>query len=686
MPRENKQRGRRGDKKRKLAEDSENISPKRRRSTPERGRDGHDEGDIIVHGEAGDDFICFGVRPEVTEAPFLGLLTQEDQDYYANVNNKLTLNDFESDDDRKTFIDAVYRESNGKELKIASSQSSSRYLEKVIMSSNPQQLRGLFQKFLGNFTHLVQHRFASHCCEALFLNAAPVVGNEPDVSAPGQDSTEPTIEHLFLQVVDELKPNLGYLITERFASHVVRVLLLVLSGEPLGDGKSSALLASRRKEKVEKSLPPLQSTTSEERAVPKSFRAAVSDMIAVATSTLETTYLRALATHPTGNPILQLVLQIELKRMRKSGNNISEHSVLWKLLPNENLEDGSESAKFLQGIVYDPTGSRLAETIVEYAPGKLFKKLYRNILQERMGSMAKNDTASYVVMKIMERMSKEALEQAMSLILPEIPALVARNRVNVIRTMVERGRVRGADMKPLAASLTEAYGDDVAARLSKILRLDADPDEDRKDKPTKNRKPAKEGKAQAVDLHGSLLAQTMLQAPTTCDLIYESLLALPAELLILLAKDSISSRIIQLAITCETSTVSFRRKLIPVFLGHMSELATDSAGSYLADALWDGTNGSHFLKERLAKELQENEAALRDSRYGRSVWKNWSMDLYQRRFLDWQAQAKGFDSADSAKGDAPKKSGIELARARFAERKASGLKQKGRPSTVSANA
>src|SRR2546421_543863 len=259
MPRENKQRGRRGEKKRKLKEHSEQAPSKRRKSTCEDGRNGHDQGDIVVHGDTDDDFVSFGTRPSTMEAPFLGLLTQEDQDYYANVNNKLTLNDFESDDDRSNFIDAVYRESSGKELKIASSQSSSRCLERVIMSSNPQQLKGLFQKFMGNFTHLAQHRFASHCCEALFLNAAPAVGSEIDASTAGEDSAQVTMEQLFLQVTDELQPNLGYLLTERFASHVIRVLLLVLSGEPLSDGKSTALVASRKKERIETTLASQQS-------------------------------------------------------------------------------------------------------------------------------------------------------------------------------------------------------------------------------------------------------------------------------------------------------------------------------------------------------------------------------------------------------------------------------------------
>ena len=347
MPRENKQRGRRGDKKRKREDDQ--IDDAAKRSKSEELTTQQDEVELTVSGEAGDDFISFGVRPDVSEAPFLGLLTQEDQDYYASVNNKLVLNDFESDDDRSDFIEAVYRESNGKELKVASSQSSSRYLEKVIMLSNPEQLKGLFAKFLGNFTHLVQHRFASHCCEALFLNAAPAVGQDADADV--------TMESLFLQAVEELKPNLGYLLTERFASHVVRVLMIVLSGEPLDNNSTSAILASSKKEKVETTGSSGKTASTEQRAVPKSFLAALKDLITDATSTLETTYLRALATHPTGNPVLQLLLRLELTRLSKAKAK-DEYSMLRKLLPDEDFEDGSDSAKFVQGIMYDPAGSR----------------------------------------------------------------------------------------------------------------------------------------------------------------------------------------------------------------------------------------------------------------------------------------------------------------------------------------
>ena len=105
----------------------------------------------------------------------------------------------------------------------------------------------------------------------------------------------------------------------------------------------------------------------------------------------------------------------------------------------------------------------------------------------------------------------------------------------------------------------------------------------------------------------------------------------------------------------------------------VAELAIDASGSHVVDALWVATKGSHFMKERIAVNLQNNERKLRDSTYGRTVWKNWSMDLYQRRPSEWQAIAKGrnLESATSQAEDAgPKKTPIEMARRRHMQQQA----------------
>jgi nucleolar protein 9 len=684
MPKENKQRGRFKDKKRKRDEFEKGNSSVKENYAPE-ALQFAESGDVKVHGDAGDDFISFGPnvgqdRSTLDDMPFYGLLDQQEQDYYANVNAKLEVNDFESPEDKGIFLDAVYRESQGKELKIASSQSCSRYLERLIHVSSVEQVRALFGKFVGHFLHLVQHRFASHCCEALFLKAAQ--GSEKDEKQT-EENTTPSLEQLFLIVVDELQPNLGYLLTERFASHVVRVLLLVLSGEPLNDLSTTSVLASRKKEKIEVQGSKEEDLAAGTRQVPLSFRDALSTAISSSVSSLDTTYIRALATHPTGNPILQLLLRLELVQGGKSKAKEAD-SVFRRLIPDESLEEDSESAKFIQGLLYDPTGSRLLETIIQHAPGKMFKKLYGNLLKQRIGGMAKNDIASYVAIRILERLSREDLKSARDEILPEMSTLVARNRVAILRVLVERCDVRHVDITPIVAAIHTAYGgDDQSNLLLKMLKvLPTSQIQGRLDQPQNGQ--GKDDVDIVADIHGSLLAQTLLQSPATFDMVHQSLQSLPQDKLLRLAKDPAASRVLQQAVTSSCSSSQSNRKLIPKFCGHMAELAMDVSGSHLADVLWYATNGSHFMKERLAQELQASESQLRDSRYGRTVWKNWSMDIYQRRPMEWQALAKG--SVKQENKIASTKSRLELARDRFASQKTKGHRPATGSNSVSANA
>jgi nucleolar protein 9 len=681
MPNENKKRGRWADKKRKRNDfEDAQISVSEHDSAEQ--QQPNDYGDVEVRGDAGDDFISFGQmashdRPNQDDRPFYGLLNPQEQEYYTNVNVKLELNDFESAEDKAIFLDAVYRESQGKELKIASSQSCSRYLERLIRVSNVEQMRSLFGKFVGHFLQLVQHRFASHCCEALFLKAAEAVGDD-DRSAE-QDINTPSVEQLFLTVVDELEPNLGYLLADRFASHVVRLLLLVLCGEPLNSNSNTSVLSSRKKEKIEPYESRKETHETGSRRVPDSFKKAFRRMVSSSVSSLDTTYIRALATHPTGNPILQLLLRLELLQDGKSKAKDAD-SVMHKLLPDESLEEGTEGAKFIQGLLYDPTGSRLVETIIQHAPGKMFKKLYGNLLKHRIGPMAKNDIASYVAIRIMERLSREDLQGVRDEILPEIATLVTRNRLGIIRVLVERCDIRRVDLLPVVSALRLAYGEDPTTLLLKMLNFE----------PAKvaaramNDKQEIENDKPAGDIHGSLLAQSLLQCSATFGVIHQCLQALSKDTILQLAKEPSASRVIQNALNTPSSSPQSNRKLIPKFYGHMAELAIDVSGSHLADALWPATNGLHFMKERFARELQTSESILRDSRYGRNVWKNWSMNVYQRRPMEWQALAKGV--VEQVSEDVPKMSALEAARERFASQQGKGRRPTYRSKIVSANA
>ncbi|EXJ94764.1 hypothetical protein A1O1_03162 [Capronia coronata CBS 617.96] len=694
MPREKKKRGRREEEKNSKRKHDETLQSAAKRLKSDDTENEPESNDIVINGDAGDDYIGFeieaasGAQPPPEEDVFHGLLDPEEQEYYSNVNNKIVANDFESAEDRAIFIAAVHRETQGKELKVASSQSCSRYLEKIIMLSTAEQLRSLFSKFLGNLTYLVRHRFGSHCCETLFLEAAKYVGKESRDSE-GEEADLPTMEELFLQAADELEPNMGFLLTDRFASHTVRVLFLVLSGEPLDDSSVKAMLASKKKEKLEAPAATELQSTQNKRVVPKTFRPALEKLIHSAISALDTTYLRALATHPTGNPVLQLLVRLELSHPGKN-KRLEANSVFKKLLPDEDLEDDTESAKFISGLLYDPTGSHLVEIFVHDLAGKTFKKLYRNILMPRLSSMAKNDIASFVAVRILERLGKDDLTEAKTLLLSEIPILVSRRRTGLIKVLVERCAVREVDLEDLSDVLKAEYGNEPGQFLPKLLDFKPSDTEDHtqiadesRDKPVST--PRK------TDVHDSLLAQAMLRAPKTDAIVQDSLLAVDDRTLLQMCQDSAASRVIQTALSPSSSNTQFRRQFVPRFYGHIATLSQDLTGSYVADALWTATDGLHYMKERLAKELAGHESELRPSPFGRNVWKNWAMDSYQRRPSEWRALAKGYDKEEpkaeivSTTGkhanDTPaeKKSAIQIARERFAQKKVQGAKHQKTP-------
>lgn len=142
MPRENKKRGRRMQAdKRKHADvdhdDTEDIqeASKRRKSTS-------GEPESVPTDET-------PPTHHLPEQPFFGLLDDEEQDFFRHADATLDANTFADADEKSAFLANVYREAEGKELKIANSQSCSRLLERLIQLSSSEQCNSLFDKFHG---------------------------------------------------------------------------------------------------------------------------------------------------------------------------------------------------------------------------------------------------------------------------------------------------------------------------------------------------------------------------------------------------------------------------------------------------------------------------------------------------------------------------------------------------------
>ncbi|KAI9799019.1 MAG: hypothetical protein M1825_004915 [Sarcosagium campestre] len=681
MPNEIKKRGRREQKKRKReGEDpSEDVSNKLIRLQENAENNNYEQ----VRADADDNFMPLADAryPDGTDPgtgfTFFGLLSEEEQQYFKHADDLLELNEFESVEDRNLFLNNVYRETDGKELKLACSQSCSRFIERLILLSTAEQTKYFFQKLSGQFLHLVQHRFASHCCETLFLRVAPLVTLE--LSAGKDNRREPdggthtrtyTAEDLVLSCLREFDGNYGFLLTDRFATHALRVLLTLLSGLPLATITAHSIKNAGSKAVF--GLAELMDTSSEsfaiaERGVPESFKTNLKLIISETIRPLSTTEIRALATHPTGNPVLQLLVELQAAKPSKFHTS-DDSSVLLKLFPGDISEEDNGGLSFIKGIVFDPVGSRLLEAIVLNCPGKMFKMLIRDFFRERMGSLAKSDTATFVINRVLTRLNKSDLEEAISAIAPHLPVILLRSHSDVIKTLIERAVARGADLQQIVLSLKEHHFTDHGEGLLKLLKWKANPESgSRRSQPDATRKDTDQ-------VHGSLLAQAMLSASTSLsELIQEGLLSLSQATILSFARNAATSRLLQAAFKLPSASVEFRRKLLNNFFDHIKSLASESSGSHVVDALWTGTRGLQHSRVRIAKELAAEEEELRMTRSGRAVWRNWNMDLYKVKRGDWIAKCKAEDLLFSHGGTTAEKdgaekpmSGIELARAKYA--------------------
>lgn len=465
------------------------------------------------------------------------------------------------------------------------------------------------------------------------------------------------MENLFLFALNELQEHLGFLMTNSFASHTLRVLLLVFSGHSVGDTSVTSTVRSRKKENItvpERGSPWFGSDglKTSLRTVPDSFGKAVDKIISGMVAGLDTHSLQALCTHPIANPILQLSLQIELSRSAKARAN-GTGLLLQKLIPNESQEIYVENASFIKNLAYDVIGSRLLEVIISEVPQKLFNKIYIAVFKGKIGIFAKNEIAAFGVIKLLERLSQEELKIAAEDLFSQIELLIERAQTSVIKALIDCCRARDVGIEIICNGLQRAYGDDPVQQLVKMMKIEPgilqEFSQDQK---------FRSEKQDMSKVHSSLLAQSMLSTPGPLrQLIIDGFTGMDTDMLLFVAKDPAASRTLQSAIILPNQDPRFRRNILQRFYGHMTELAIDKTASFVIDKFWVASNELAYIREQMAIELLQNEKVLRDSYFGRIVWRNWSMDTYKTRRQEWIFNAR-ID-------DGPKKRGIDLARTRY---------------------
>lgn len=330
---------------------------------------------------------------------------------------------------------------------------------------------------------------------------------------------------------------------------------------------------------------------------------------------------------------------------------------------------------------YDQIGARLVETIITHAPGKVFKALNHNIFLPRIQGYVRNDVSSYAAIRVLNRLGKDDLKEAVEKISPSVPQLVEKARFNVLKMLFERCAARGLNdkIKKMMKGLREGCGHEPALLIKTLCSLSTE-EEDKKKKKDINRLTRNE---YAIQSHGAQLLTTLLSIPGPTKGVQESLLALSPDLLLKLATTSLPTvTLITEALATPSANPAFHKTTVNTITPHVAELASSQNGHNLVNAIVEipskGKERSvpFHMKEAVMSKLGENERELRDSWMGRSVWRNWKGDTWKTRRGDWKVWMREIDAVQADPAKASGANGVEQRKQRGNrdERKEKGKK------------
>lgn len=560
---------------------------------------------------------------------FFGLVDNTELDYFKQAEATLNANAFESEADRVGFVASVLAESQGKELKLVTNQICSKLVERLILYSTDDQLKHLFKAFSGHFLSLIYHKYSSHCVETLLVRTAALIEKEllnPTANYTDDQTEFVSMENLFLFFLNEIRPNVREMIIHQYASHTLRLIILILAGKELPSTTVSNSTLRSKKSKIARKMIEIKDNQDFDRAfqIPSSFKDELKSLIESLKSKVDRRAAREYAIHKIASPVLQLLIQVE--------GLVDRDRPFWHLvfLKDDEEKDSSEEA-FVEYLLSDPVGSHFFENSIRDQRLKYVERLFKFYMSERILKLAKRDTTgTYVVQVLLKKLKQNEVRQMLDQLIPEMSVLMNSN-LEIGKSIIDASIQHKDYKKPqIIEELVKKYTpNETSDILETILQLSTSTLGNTKDDwPT------------AEERRRALFLQKLLEYDITfLNLTIDNLLLLPKERLIQMCFHGVFSHVVENVLNPDVELIK-RKRLLNQFMGSIVELSCNAYGSHIVDKLWDFTIKLNMYKERIAQELIGEKDKVKESTYGRQVWKNWSMELYVRKRHDWTFKVK----------------------------------------------
>ncbi|QEU61647.1 Nop9 [Kluyveromyces lactis] len=588
-----------------------------------------------------------GEISDVSPNTFFGVLDSGELDYFKKAESTLAIDTFENPDEKYQFINSVIEESKGKELKLATSQISSKLMERIIMESDETQLKTIFKAFNGFYFNLACHKYSSHVVETLLVRGAAQV--EKELLTPDFDSVDDgefvTTESLFLFLTNELQPNLRFMVSHQYASHVLRILILVLSSKTLPSTVQNNSTLRSKKSKIARKMIDIKDNDNYNKVfkTPDSFKVVLRSML----SSIYTSFthgipqgsghfseisladvmkFREICVDKIGSPVIQLIIQVE--------GIFDRDRSYWHLIFKDSDEKDPKEESFVEYLLSDAVGSHFLQNVIASTRIKYVERIYRLYMKDRIPKLAKRDTtAAFVLQSLLKVLNSKEVKEIMDELVPDLSVLLNSNMdfgTEIIDASIRHDNyLRDEIIEQLMKKYYPRESSDKNILESCLQLSSSTLGNTRDDWPTAEERRKSLFLEKLIDYDDCFLNSTI-----------DSMLNLPAERLLQMPYHGVFSHVVEHVLQVKRVAIIKRKLLLNVLCKDIVNLSCNAYGSHIVDKLWTFTAKLAMYKERIATALCADSEKVKNSVYGRQVWKNWSLELFVRKRYDWKKIVK----------------------------------------------
>lgn len=613
----------------------------------EGAEDSHDKENWLIENED------FQEKQDIKPA-FFGLVDANERDYFKKAESTLNTDAFSSEEERKSFIKSVIEEIKGKELKLVTNQIFSKLMERLILSATDSDVKGIFKLFKGHFVPLAYHKYSSHVLETLLNRCATIIEKEllqlDTKEIDGEENENESkgnavvMEYLFKLMLEEYFPFMKEMAEHLYSSHVLRILILVVSGRDSQLTNFSNTTLRSRKSKLARKMIDIKDNDefSRDFETPPSFKEELSKIHHCIISNETMQHMRELAIHKIASPVIQILIQTE--------GLIDKHRSVWHLifLSDQDEADAKEGA-FIEYLLSDPVGSHFFESIIKEKSTKVrnIERLFNLYIKDRILRLVKRTTTGvFVVQALLFKLRQQEVQFILDQIIPKLPNLISFSEnesleltQNVIDASTTKKNYRRDELvRQLLQKCSPSFNTENLDRssseiLTNILLMN-------------NFKISMNPKHWfgTDERRRSLFLEKLLQFDYNFVLCtWVNILSLPDDTFYAMCVHGVFSHVIESSLFVlpakeqESKSINIlRKKILNKFQSKVVDLSCNAYGSHLVDKLWDFTFLLNMYKDRIASLLMNDSEIIKENVYGKMVWKNWSMELFTRKKHDWR--------------------------------------------------